>query len=96
MTFQRLLGEYLTWLHSSNTCEGKRIKETFDKRWPTFVNSRHQVHSEAYELMGKGDEVSLQVVTNFSPSAAAKLFEQEVREVVSSLIRYGGCLFLNC
>eukprot|EP00268_Persea_americana_P058683 TRINITY_DN7126_c0_g1_i7.p1 TRINITY_DN7126_c0_g1~~TRINITY_DN7126_c0_g1_i7.p1 ORF type:complete len:845 (-),score=168.11 TRINITY_DN7126_c0_g1_i7:738-3128(-) len=80
---QRLLGEYLTWLHSSNACEGKRIKETFEKRWPTFVNSRHQVHSEAYELMGKGDEVSLQVVTNFSPSAAAKLFEQEVREVHS-------------
>lgn len=86
MTFQRLLGEYLIWLHSSNACEGKRIKESFEKRWPTFVNSHHQMHSDTYELMGKGEEVSLQVVKNFSPSAAAKLFEQEVRELVSSLL----------
>lgn len=44
------------------------------------------MHSDTYELMGKGEEVSLQVVKNFSPSAAAKLFEQEVRELVSSLL----------
>lgn len=84
----RLLKEYLIWLDYSNACEGKRLKESFEKRWPTLVNSHSQMPSETYGLLGKGKELSLEVVKNFSPSAAANLFEQELREVV--LGTFGG------
>ncbi len=41
------------------------------------------MHLETYELLKKLDRSSLRVVENFSASAASKLFEQEIREVVS-------------
>lgn len=43
---------------------------------------------ENYESLGKGDEFSIRVMENFSASAAARLFEQEIREVV--LGTFGG------
>lgn len=38
---------------------------------------------ETYELLRKVNETSLRAIENFSASAASKLFEQEIREVVS-------------
>ena len=35
-----------------------------------------------YELLKKVDDQSLKVIKNFSPSAASKLFDQEIREAV--------------
>lgn len=39
---------------------------------------------ENYEMLRKGDELSLRMIENFSASATSKLFEQEIREAVSS------------
>ncbi|XP_010255948.1 PREDICTED: probable transmembrane GTPase FZO-like, chloroplastic isoform X2 [Nelumbo nucifera] len=85
---QKLLGEYLIWLQSSNVREGRLYKESFEKRWPEFVYPHNEVQLEAYELLKKGEELSLKVIEDFNASAAAKLFEQEIREVV--LGTFGG------
>ncbi|KAG9457936.1 hypothetical protein H6P81_002444 [Aristolochia fimbriata] len=79
---QRLLQEYLTWLASSNDREGKRYQESFTKRWATSLNSQKVVTSESYELLKGGDGISLKVLEDFSASAAVRLFEQEIRDVV--------------
>ncbi|XP_068658902.1 probable transmembrane GTPase FZO-like, chloroplastic isoform X2 [Aristolochia californica] len=84
---RRLLQEYLTWLESSNNREGRRYQESFTKRWATSLNSQKVVTSESYELRG-GDGLSLKVLEDFSADAAARLFEQEIREVV--LGTFGG------
>ncbi|XP_042517367.1 probable transmembrane GTPase FZO-like, chloroplastic isoform X2 [Macadamia integrifolia] len=84
---KKLLGEYLVWLQSNNIHEGRLYGEYFEKRWPSFVSPHNQV-SETHKLLKKGEELSLKVVEDFSASAAAKLFEQEIREVV--LGTFGG------
>lgn len=80
---QKLLGEYVIWLQSNNVREGKLYKESFAKRWPSLISPNAQMHLETYELVKQVD-LSLKVIENFSAGAASKLFEQEIREVVSS------------
>lgn len=41
-----------------------------------------QMHFEMYESLKKVDDLSLKVIKNFSPTAASKLFDQEIREAV--------------
>ncbi|TXG63641.1 hypothetical protein EZV62_010635 [Acer yangbiense] len=77
----KLLVEYVTWLKSNNARERRRYKESFEKRWPSFVYPKTQVHSESNELVEKVDEFSLRVIEQLSASATSKLFEQEIREV---------------
>ncbi|XP_043691420.1 probable transmembrane GTPase FZO-like, chloroplastic isoform X2 [Telopea speciosissima] len=77
---KKLLGEYLMWLQSNNAREGTLYREYFEKRWPSFANPHNQ-EVETQKLLKKGEELSLKVVEDFSASAAAKLFEQEIREV---------------
>lgn len=83
---QKLLGEYVTWLQSSNAHEGSLYKDSFATQWPPSVYPNTQVHLETYELLKKLDRVSLRVIENCNSSAASKLFEQEIREVVSSKV----------
>ncbi|KAF9606424.1 hypothetical protein IFM89_025113 [Coptis chinensis] len=78
---QKLLGEYLTWLQSNNVRERRLYKQIFEKRWPSSVNQHDLVHLRTDKLQGKGEELSIKVLENFSASAAATLFEQEIREV---------------
>ncbi|XP_062144276.1 probable transmembrane GTPase FZO-like, chloroplastic isoform X1 [Alnus glutinosa] len=78
---KKLLGEYVGWLQSSNAHEGSLYKDSFEKRWPSYVYPNTQVHLETYESLQKLDRISLRVIENFSVSAATKLFEQEIREV---------------
>ncbi|KAF2325170.1 hypothetical protein GH714_024821 [Hevea brasiliensis] len=75
------LEEYALWLKSNSSREGKLYQESFEKRWPSFVNSNTQMHLETYELLEKVDDASLKVIENFSAGAASKLFEQEIREL---------------
>ncbi|OVA06676.1 Thiamine phosphate synthase [Macleaya cordata] len=77
---QKLLGEYKLWLQSNNDREGRLYQESFEKRWPSSVNQNIQLHSGTYELQRK-EEFSMSTIENFSASAAAKLFEREIREV---------------
>ncbi|KAF5455034.1 hypothetical protein F2P56_024653 [Juglans regia] len=78
---QKLLGEYVTWLQSSNAQEGSLYKDSFEKEWPSYAYPNTQVHFKTYELLKKLDRISLSVIENFGAGAASKLFEQEIREV---------------
>lgn len=81
---QNLLGEYIEWLQSNNVREGMVYKDSFKKCWPSFVYPNSQLHFETFESLKKVNELSLGVMRNFSGPAASELFDQEVREVVSS------------
>ncbi|GMP99822.1 hypothetical protein CsSME_00047154 [Camellia sinensis var. sinensis] len=78
---QKLLGEYMTWLQSSNAREGRLYKESFEKRWPSLVDPQKQAQLGSSELLMRKSEESVKVIENFSVAAASKLFEQEIREV---------------
>lgn len=79
---EKLLGEYVTWLHSNNAREERLYKESFKKRWLSSIIPDNLVHLENYKLLKKVDEASLGAIEIFSASAASKLFDQEMREVV--------------
>uniref|UniRef100_A0A1D1XXT4 Uncharacterized protein in xynA 3'region n=2 Tax=Anthurium amnicola TaxID=1678845 RepID=A0A1D1XXT4_9ARAE len=79
---QTLVREYLLWLHSKATHERQLYLDSFEKKWSRFLSVNREVHPEASDLMAKGEELSIKVTDKFSSSAAAKLFEQEIREVV--------------
>lgn len=72
------------WLQSKNTREGRRYKESFENRWPSLVYPQPQVYPDIYELVRKVDGYSTRVIEDFSASATSKMFEQEIREVVSA------------
>ncbi|CAA3028317.1 probable transmembrane GTPase FZO-like, chloroplastic isoform X1 [Olea europaea subsp. europaea] len=78
---KKLLGEYRTWLQSNNACQGSLYKESFEKRWPSFIVPSLQSQFEASELLKTKHEVGIKVIEDFSAAAASKLFEQEIREV---------------
>lgn len=71
------------WLQSSNVQEGSLYRDSLEKEWPSYVHPNAQVHLETYELLKRLDRISLSVIENFGAGAASKLFEQEIREVVS-------------
>ncbi|XP_050363096.1 probable transmembrane GTPase FZO-like, chloroplastic [Argentina anserina] len=77
---QKLLGEYVIWLQSDNVREGRMYSNTFEKRLPSFVYPQNQVNLERFESLEKVNKHSLKVIEDFSANAAAKLFEQEIRE----------------
>lgn len=73
----------MVWLQTSNAKQGKLYRESFERRWPSLVYTANEMSLEKLELLSKENELSLKVVENFSASASSKLFEQEIREVVS-------------
>ncbi|KAG7036365.1 putative transmembrane GTPase FZO-like, chloroplastic [Cucurbita argyrosperma subsp. argyrosperma] len=77
---QKLLQDYGSWLQSCNAQEGIVYQESLQKLWPSIVFPATQVQFGTYELLKKVDDQSLKVIKNFSPSAASKLFDQEIRE----------------
>ncbi|XP_057484271.1 probable transmembrane GTPase FZO-like, chloroplastic isoform X1 [Actinidia eriantha] len=85
---QKLLGEYTTWLQSSNAHEGMLYKESFEKRWPSLVDLQKQGKLETVELLTRKYEACVKVIENFSAPAASKVFDQEIREVFLST--FGG------
>ncbi|KAJ8899434.1 hypothetical protein K2173_018408 [Erythroxylum novogranatense] len=78
---KKLLGEYLTWLQSSNVREGKLYKESFSRRWPSFTDPNPHMYLDTYDSLKKVDELSLRLIEDFNVDVASKLFEQEIREV---------------
>ncbi|KAG8389354.1 hypothetical protein BUALT_Bualt02G0220600 [Buddleja alternifolia] len=84
---QKLLGEYTMWLHSNNARKGNMYKESFEKRWPSVIPSI-QSQLEASELLRTKHELGITVIGEFSSTAASKVFEQEIREVL--LVTFGG------
>ncbi|KAL5982543.1 hypothetical protein ACLOJK_016616 [Asimina triloba] len=89
---QRLLGEYSIWLQSSNLHEKRHYKESFERQWPAFKIPQEPIPSETSELMRRTEDHSLQVIADFSPTAAAKLLDQEIREMTMiKITTYGYC-----
>ena len=82
---QRVAGEYTAWLGENNAHEAKRYKETFEKRWPSFVDSLDRMEFSTNFVVGEVDAQSISSIEKFSATAASKLFDQEIREVVSYL-----------
>lgn len=85
---QRLQGEYVAWLQSNNAREIKHYEETFERRWASFMDSGNRFLSETRKLVERRNEFSIAVVEDFSAAAASKLFEEEIREVVSLIYNY--------
>lgn len=77
----KLLIDYVSWLHSSNDGQGRLYRESFEKRWPSLVHSNTQMTLERFDLLRKLDEQCLKVIETFSASSASKTFDQEIREV---------------
>ncbi|EPS74309.1 hypothetical protein M569_00446, partial [Genlisea aurea] len=85
---QKLVGEYCLWLHSSSSRKANFCRDSFEKRWP-FVVASVQSQVEANQLLRtKHEEGGVRVVADFSVAAAARLFDQEIRQVFVST--YGG------
>ena len=82
---QRVAGEYTVWLRENNVYEAKRYKETFEKRWPSFGDSLDQMEFSTNFLVSEMDAQSIKSIEKFSAAAASKLFDQEIRQVVSYL-----------
>ncbi|XP_020086364.1 probable transmembrane GTPase FZO-like, chloroplastic isoform X2 [Ananas comosus] len=78
----KLLSEYSSWLESSYVCEANFYAELFNKRWNTPVDVKDKAQPDTCVLVSKGGELSTKVLEGFSASAAARVFEQEIREVV--------------
>ncbi|XP_062231289.1 probable transmembrane GTPase FZO-like, chloroplastic [Phragmites australis] len=76
-----LLGEYSTWLSSSNTREANLYLECFHERWDSLVAQEQRVLLDPNGLANEGEKLSIKALDGFSASAAAKVFEEEVREV---------------
>lgn len=57
--------------------------ESFEKRWPSLVDEQKQVQLRTGDLLARNYEQSIKVIENFSAATASKLFEQEIREIVS-------------
>ncbi|XP_006851107.2 probable transmembrane GTPase FZO-like, chloroplastic isoform X1 [Amborella trichopoda] len=83
---QKLLVDYSTWLDCSNAREGMQYTQIFEKEWPGFVFPEGLTLSEKNQLLDRREEHSIKVLEQFSASAATKLFDQEIREVVLGTI----------
>ncbi|KAL3517570.1 hypothetical protein ACH5RR_020159 [Cinchona calisaya] len=77
---QNLVGEYMTWLQSSNAREGRAYKEALAQRWSSFVDPQ-QPQLPKIDFLEERCESSIKVLEDFSATAASNLFEQEIREV---------------
>lgn len=63
--------------------EGQLYLDSFEKRWSVSPPDNELSRPATLDLMKKEEELSLKVTKDFSSSAAAKLLEQEIGEVVS-------------
>ena len=80
-------------MSSSNTREANLYLECFE-RWDSLVTEEEKLSSGPNELVNQGEKVSIKALNGFSSSAAAKVFEEEIREVVC-LLTFIVCPFLR-
>jgi hypothetical protein len=78
---QNLLHGYSTWLSSNNTREANLYLECF-QRWDALIDQEERVLSGTNEVTIEGEKLTIRALDGFSSSAAAKVFEEEIREVV--------------
>ncbi|XP_010474935.1 PREDICTED: probable transmembrane GTPase FZO-like, chloroplastic isoform X1 [Camelina sativa] len=78
---KELLGKYAEWLQSNTAREGSLSLKSFEKKWPTYVNSKTQLGIDTYDLLRKTDKISLKTIQNLSAGTTSKRLEQDIREV---------------
>ncbi|KAM0883039.1 hypothetical protein ACQ4PT_031897 [Festuca glaucescens] len=83
-----LLSEYSTWLSSSNTREANLYLECFHERWDSLITQEERLPSDPNGLVNEGEKLSIKALNGFSASAAAKVFEEEIRAVATGT--FGG------
>ncbi|XP_024314811.1 probable transmembrane GTPase FZO-like, chloroplastic isoform X1 [Brachypodium distachyon] len=83
-----LMGEYSTWLSSSNIREANLYLECFHERWSSLLTQEERLPSDPNELVNEGEKLSIKALNGFSAYAAAKVFEAEIREVATGT--FGG------
>ncbi|KAJ1262723.1 hypothetical protein BS78_09G131700 [Paspalum vaginatum] len=76
-----LLGDYSTWLSSSNTREANLYLECFHERWDALVAQEERVLLDPNGIVNEGEKLTAKALDGFNASAAAKVFEEEIREV---------------
>ncbi|RAL39155.1 hypothetical protein DM860_015691 [Cuscuta australis] len=76
---EKLLAEFKAWLQSNADHERLFYRDRFEKRYSSLVDAEKQI--QAGTLLGSKQLLSSHVMEAFSPSAASKLFDQEIREV---------------
>lgn len=67
------------------TREAQIYLDSLERKWSGPPHDNNGMLLETLDLMKQGEELSIKVTGDFSSSAAAKLLEQEIREVVSSM-----------
>ncbi|CAN6337721.1 unnamed protein product [Urochloa humidicola] len=76
-----ILGEYSTWLCSSNTREANLYLECFHKRWAALIAQEEMVLSDPNGIVNEGEKLTVKALEGFDASSTAKVFEEEIREV---------------
>lgn len=76
-----LLGDYSTWLSSSNAREAEVYLECFCERWDDLVAPEERVLLDPNGLVNESEKETANALDGFNASAAAKVFEEEIREV---------------
>uniref|UniRef100_A0A0D3G777 G domain-containing protein n=1 Tax=Oryza barthii TaxID=65489 RepID=A0A0D3G777_9ORYZ len=76
-----LLSEYSTWLSSTNVREANIYVDCFHERWGALVAQEQRIPPEKNELVNEEEKLCVKALDGFSASAAAKVFEEEIREV---------------
>lgn len=72
----------MAWLQSNAVREEIFYRNSFQKRWPSLTDVEKQIEADTSTLLGRKYVLSSHVMGDFSPVAASKLFEQEIREAV--------------
>jgi hypothetical protein len=81
-------------LSSSNTREANLYLECFHERWDSLITQEERLPSDPNGLVNEGEKLSIKALNGFSASAAAKVFEEEIRAVVCVLM-FIVCPFLR-
>jgi hypothetical protein len=66
--------------------------ECFHERWGSLITQEERLSSDPNGLVNEGDKLSIKALNGFSATAAAKVFEEEIREVVC-LLTFIVCTF---
>jgi len=73
-------------LSSSNAREAKVYLECFCERWDALVAPEERVLLDPNGLGNESEKLTAKALDGFNASAAAKVFEEEIREVVCLLM----------
>jgi hypothetical protein len=69
-------------LSSSNTREANVYLECFCERWDALVAPEERALLDPNGLVNEGEKLTIKALEGFNASAAAKDFEEEIRELV--------------